>query len=159
MLLDVVGPVEPGSFCFAGRYADAHIADGPLHRSGGCHLTPDQLPPQWLEVFPDGEELIDKVVDMLPADVLDPDERLMRRRDCEHDLFRSVEEAYSLPAIRKGFRTLDEFLAFARTVLRRLRARAQRSLQVHLHRIFEEEGARGRSGLHTWRPPRVRNRA
>ena len=149
MVLDAVGPVEPGKFRFVGRHPDSQVTGPPVHGTGGCHLTPDQLPPRWLKVFPDGKELIDKVVHMLPADVLDPDERLMRRRDCEHDLFRSVEEAHSLPAISKGFRTLDEFLAFARPILRRLRTRPQRSLQIHLRRIFEEEGLKeGRDFTH-----------
>ena len=138
MVLDAVGPVEPGKFRIVGH----DFPPGPPVYGTDCHLAPDRMPPQWLRVFPRGEELVDKVVEMFPADRLDPDERLIRRSSCEHDLFRSVEEANALPAIREGFHTLDDFLAFAQTLLQRRRARPGRSLQLHARRIFEEEGLR-----------------
>lgn len=45
--------------------------------------------------------------------------RLMRRRECEFQIFRSVEEAVELPVITAGFTSIDDFIARAQTILQR----------------------------------------
>jgi hypothetical protein len=92
--------------------------------------------------FPPGEEIIQKTVDLRPETDLDVDRRLMRRRDCEFEIFRSVEQAVELPLIRKGFATIDEFVARAQTILQRRKARSGRSLELHTRRLLIEEGLR-----------------
>lgn len=86
---------------------------------------------------------------MRPDAPLSPDRRLLRRRDCEYELFRSVEEAVELPIIREGFETVEQFVARAQSVLQRRKSRSGRSLELHLKAIFEEEGLReGRNFVH-----------
>lgn len=79
---------------------------------------------------------------MRPDTALDPDERLLRRRDCEYEIFLSVEEAVELPVIHAGFNSVGEFIARAQSILQRRKARAGRSLELHTREIFIEEGLR-----------------
>jgi len=78
-------------------------------------------------------------VELRPEHGTPPDKRLLRRRDCEFEIFRSVEEAIELPAIHVGFTTLDDFIARAQTVLQRRKARSGRSLELHTREILIEE--------------------
>lgn len=73
-------------------------------------------------------------------DSLPPDKRLVRRRECEYELYRSVEEAVELPKIRQGFDTMDSFLSLAQSILQRRKARSGTSLEIHARAIFKEEG-------------------
>lgn len=76
----------------------------------------------------------------LRADMsLDPDHRLLRRRDCEFEIFRSVERAVELPVIQAGFTSVDDFVARAQSILQRRKARSGRSLELHTRQIFIEE--------------------
>ena len=68
----------------------------------------------------------------------------MRRRECEFEIFRSVEEAVELPVITAGFTSLDGFLARAQTILQRRKSRSGRSLELHAREIFIEERLRRR---------------
>ena len=138
-VLDAVGWVEPGAFRFAGCPAGPSYAE-PAEASRDCWLAPDDIPKAWFAAFPDADELLGTVVERLPLHSLSADERLIRRRTCEYEMFRSVEEAVALPVIRNGFATMDDFLAFAQTTLQRRRARSGRSLELHARRIFVEEG-------------------
>lgn len=79
---------------------------------------------------------------MRPATGLDPDERLLRRRDCEYEIFQSVEEAVELPVIKAGFGSIREFMTRAQRILQRRKARSGRSLELHTQEIFIEEGLR-----------------
>jgi hypothetical protein len=81
-------------------------------------------------------------VELRRASELDPDARLVRRRDCEFEIFRSVEEAVELPAIKQGFQSVDQFIARAQTILQRRKARSGRSLELHTREVFIEEGLR-----------------
>lgn len=85
-------------------------------------------------------EIIEKTVDLVPKNCLAPDERLYRRRKCEWDVYRSIEEAYWTPRILSGFENLSEFLGKANSILQSRKARSGRSLELHILRIFEEEG-------------------
>lgn len=111
-------------------------------RIASCWLAPDLIPPAWLERFPTGAEIIEQAVALRPDLNLDPDRRLLRRRDCEFEVFRSLEEAVELPLIRRGFETIDDFIARAQTILQRRKSRSGRSLELHARKIFQEEGFR-----------------
>lgn len=73
---------------------------------------------------------------------LDPDERLLRRRDCEYEIFQSVEEAMELPLIKEGFGNIKDFLTRAQRILQRRKARSGLSLELHTRKIFKEEELR-----------------
>lgn len=62
-----------------------------------------------------------------------------RRRECEFEVFLSVEEAVELPRIKSGFDSIDEFTKLAQTILQRRKARSGRSLELHTVEIFREE--------------------
>ena len=136
LILDTVGWVEPGTFRFAGQPGYADVAEG----SRDCRLAPDDIPKDWLDAFPDALALLNKVIQLRPLDAFDADERLIRRRDCEYQMFQSVEEAVTLPVAQQGFTNMDDFIAFAQTTLQRRRVRSGRSLELHTRQIFVEEG-------------------
>ena len=105
-----------------------------------CWLEPGQIPSRWLAEYPSGAEFAKKSLELNLYDSLPPDRRLIRRRECEYELYRSVEEAVELPKIKHGFETMDAFLTLAQSILQRRKARSGHSLEIHARAIFEEEG-------------------
>lgn len=138
---DRVGPVEPGKWLIwppaQGGLLDL-LQLAPATRTS-CWLDDAEIPSAWRLKFPSGAEIIRKAVELRPDSSLDPDRRLIRRRDCEFEIFRSVEQAIELPHIQAGFTTVDDFIARAQTVLQRRKARSGRSLELHTREIFIEE--------------------
>jgi hypothetical protein len=63
----------------------------------------------------------------------------MRRRGCEFEVFKSVEQTLELPWIKQGFHSVDEFIARAQTILQRRKSRSGRSLELHTRTLFLEE--------------------
>ncbi len=144
---DRIGPVEPGNG-FVWRRPDA-LSPAPAPGSTGCWMTPGELPQSWLSEFPSPAVLIDKAVQLRPLAGERADNRLVRRRDCEYELFRSVEEATILPQIRRGFAAMEDFIDLAQSVLQRRKNRSGRSLELHVRAILTEEGLReGRDFSH-----------
>lgn len=136
---DLIGPVEPAQTVIwspeHGRISEPALA--PV----GCWLEPAEIPFGWMESFPSGAEILRKAVELSPEHRnLDPDDRLLARRDCEYQVFRSLEEAIELPGIRAGFDSVDQFVARAQSVLQRRKVRSGRSLELHVRQIFREEG-------------------
>lgn len=132
-----IGPVEPG----AGKVWSSNEVEKQRQTDrSSCWLFPDEIPEQWLEKFPTGMEIIQKTIDIKDALGIKPDSRLVKRRQYEFEIFRSVEEAVELPFIQKGFANLDDFILKAQSVLQRRKARSGRSLELHAKRIFLEEG-------------------
>ncbi len=138
-------PVEPG------QQLVWSPADGPFltlfdqhpKTTTSCRLTLDEIPLAWLESFPTGKEILQKAIELRPdAALLDPDERLLRRRDCEYEIFQSIEEAVELPLIKEGFGNIKDFLTRAQKVLQRRKARSGLSLELHTRKIFKEEELR-----------------
>lgn len=127
------GPVEPGQWI---TYPDLLGMSG---KKVDCWLEPDELPPEWLEKFPRGEALVRKAIEMRPENAADVDQRLMVRRDCEFEIYRSLENAVYMPRIRREFTNVDEFVAVAQPIIQRRRSRGGRSLEIHLQTIFREE--------------------
>lgn len=137
-----IGPVEPGEYLVwtpaVGRSAEAL---GPPPRTS-CHLTVEEIPPAWLRRFPTGEEIIRKAVELRVTAGLKPDTRLVRRRDCEYEVFQSVAQAFYLPRIQEGFNTVESFIGLAQTILQSRKSRSGNSLELHAKEIFLEEGLR-----------------
>ncbi|MBW4985873.1 type II restriction endonuclease [Mameliella sp. CS4] len=137
------GPVEPGMYLVwePGQMRRSDRFPEREYRAS-CHLEPDELPEAWRTAYPTGLDIISKAVEMRSDASLTPDKRLLRRRECEYELFLSIEKAIELPAIRAGFTTVEEFIARAQTVLQRRKSRSGRSLELHARAIFLEEGLR-----------------
>lgn len=132
------GPVEPG------RWAIWPPSGGLLKYfaaalKSDCRLAESELPPEWLKKFPTGAEIVRKVIELRPDHALSVDLRLVRRRDCEFELFQSLEEAVELPRAKAGFPTIEDFLGAAQTVLQRRKSRSGRSLELHMKEILIEE--------------------
>ena len=140
-----IGPVEPGQFnCWPQEFP---IEDLDLKRSEVVEQIferrahdPFEFPTAWLDKFPPVKEFILKSVEYRSRIHLDPDSRLLRRRDDEFSLFKLLEASVELPRIRKGFTGVDEFVVAAQTILQRRKARSGRSLELHTRQIFIEEG-------------------
>lgn len=136
---DRVGPVEPGKWLIwpSSQGVLPSLLTAPSRTS--CWLDDAEIPPAWRLKFPSGMEIIRKAVELRSEASLDPDRRLLRRRECEFEIFRSVEQAVELPNITAGFTTVDDFIARAQTILQRRKARSGRSLELHTREIFIEE--------------------
>lgn len=137
-----VGPVEPGKWkVWSLDESDQVSPAGPVdYTRASCWLNPEDIPPEWLTKFPSPMDIILKTVSLRPEDGIPPDLRLVKRRECEYEIFRSIEEAVELPFIKKGFANVEEFVAKAQTILQRRKARSGRSLELHTKEIFIEEG-------------------
>lgn len=139
---DRIGVVEPGAWTVwttNQQWLEEKNEEIPPSRENCC-LASNEIPRAWLENFPSGAEIVRKTVDLRPVRNFSPDDRLIKRRLCEYEIFRSVEEAYELPGIRQGFTGMDDFLAKAQSILQRRKARSGRSLELHAREIFLEEG-------------------
>ncbi|MBC6436846.1 MAG: type II restriction endonuclease [Rhodobacteraceae bacterium] len=149
----MVGPVEPGHWAMFPPDGDLLSLLATPARTD-CRLAHHALPPKWLKRFPTGAEIMREVISLRPDSELAVDKRLMRRLDCEFELFQSLEEAVELPRVRKGFTAIADFLVAAQTVLQRRRARAGRALELHMREILKEEGfVEGRD--FTWQPKKA----
>jgi hypothetical protein len=138
-ITSIAGPVEPGQgilFVPARRLGEAERSQ-PDSR---CSLDPADLREEWRIDLPSGEDVLEMALHRLPeARNLRIDVRLMKRRVCEYELFRSIEDHVVLPRVREGFDNVEQFVAFAHSVTNRRKARAGRSLELHARAIFNEE--------------------
>lgn len=134
-----IGEVEPGRT--KTWSPDSNIWSEPeITKKKTCALGINEIPSKWLETFPSGIEIIRKSIALRPSINPPPDKRIIERRECEYEVFRSLEEAIEMPHILKGFSTLDEFVQKAQSILQRRKSRSGRSLELHLQEIFIEEG-------------------
>ena len=136
-----LGPLEPGRWTVwsAGAWPRVSLTPAP---AASCRLALDDIPKAWLSSFPTGAEIVAKAVEMRPEPDQSVDVRLLRRRDCEYEIFLSVEEAIEMPRIRQGFENIDQFVSRAQSILQRRKARAGRSLELQAKEVFVEEGLR-----------------
>lgn len=104
-----------------------------------CFLRDDQIPAAWLRTFPSGATIIAETVRMSRCQALTPDQRILKRRECEYQLFQSIERAFYMPRISNGFASINEFTSLAQTVLQSRKSRSGKSLELHAKSIFGEE--------------------
>jgi hypothetical protein len=135
---DLVGPVEPKRSVIW-RPGEADLFPPRLPTSS-CALRPSDMPADWLVRFPTAAEIVHQTVALRPLQGRTPDDRLIRRRKCEFEIFQSVEEALEGPKVKDGFASLSSFLSLAQTILQRRKSRSGRSLELHAREIFLEEG-------------------
>lgn len=141
IVLNRVGPVEPGAgVVYQPGLAPRHDSHPPL-KDSPCRLKRDAMPREWAYEFPTAADIVSFALSRVPsARKQDADGRLLRRRDCEFELFRSVEELIVMPRIREGFASVDLFVDFANSVTNRRKSRSGKSLELHAKTIFQEEG-------------------
>ncbi|OYX61439.1 MAG: hypothetical protein B7Y89_13490 [Novosphingobium sp. 32-60-15] len=135
---DRVGPVEPGKWLSWPMQTSTLLQSDSLARAS-CWLEADEIPVAWLNRFPTGAEVVRKTIELRSRRILDPDRRLLARRECEYELFRSVEQAIEMPNIAAGFADIETFISRAQTILQRRKARSGHSLELHTREIFLEE--------------------
>ncbi|MEZ2586678.1 type II restriction endonuclease [Kluyvera intermedia] len=100
------------------------------------------IPDAWKQQFPSGSEIIQYAAGHYAKNTKDPDDQLLDRRRVEYNIFLLVEELHVLDIIRKGFDSVDEFIALANSVGNRRKSRAGKSLELHLEHLFIEHGLR-----------------
>ena len=122
------GPQQPGLFAVS-RVAVA-----------SCRLKPSDMPPAWLTRFPTGREIVDKSIELRPASSATIDELLIKRRDCEFEIFLSIEEAIELDRVKKGYDSIGEFIGHAQSIVQRRKSRAGNSLEFQTHALLREDG-------------------
>ncbi|MDF3033222.1 MAG: ecoRIIR 2 [Alphaproteobacteria bacterium] len=133
-----IGTIEPGKWRIW-NIGDDKRGLAPSSMDSSCWLKTYEIPATWATKFPDVDEIIRKTIELRADHDKTPDVRLMRRRECEFEIFRSIEEAIELPTIRQGFTTISEFIGCAQTILQRRKVRSGRSLELHIRKIFIEE--------------------
>lgn len=136
-VLSVVGSVEPGQSLLFRPTGSSF----PWQSSANpCALRAEEIRSEWAREMPSGEDIIEMVLHrMKRAKLPAVDQRLLDRRGCEYQLFRSLEEHLVGPRVRRGFGSVEEFIAFAHSVTNRRKARAGRSLELHTRAILGEE--------------------
>lgn len=140
-----LGPVEPKRPVVWKPGELPPIADLFSRTSGtpsSCWLTREQIPDDWLIKFPTGRQIISKTIELRGLPGTASDVRLLKRRECEFEIFKSVEQETFLPRIREGFDTVDGFLGLANSILQSRKSRSGKSLEYHAVEIFEEDGLR-----------------
>lgn len=132
----ILGEVLPG----AGIYGIPDQIFGGFQIPYGKLQNIKKLPSYWKEEFPTGLDILNFIFDNHSFKELSPDKRLMERRSKEFDLFKTIESFHSMPLIGKGFQCVDDFIAIANSITNRRKSRSGRSLEIHLEKIFREEG-------------------
>jgi hypothetical protein len=139
-ILEVVGPIDPGAnLVFAPALAAAPSVDSPPSISS-CALAPHEMLHEWRDALPSGDAILKMVLSrQAKARNFAVDARLLKRRECEYQLFRSIENHVVLPRVKEGFATVDEFVSYAHSVTNRRMSRSGKSLELQVKQIFDEE--------------------
>ena len=134
-----IGTVEPGKWRIWSVH-DEKAGVFPVHSArSSCWLEASEIPHLWREKFPSAVEIILKTIELCPLEGKPADFRLVKRRECEFEIFRSVESFIELTRIKNGFSSIDDFINVAQTILQRRKSRSGRSLELHTRQIFIEE--------------------
>lgn len=134
-VLERTGGIEPGR----GQLVSPVGAPFGAESHGRCALLDEDIPQEWQQAFPSGDSIVQWVVGRRPERGRTVDERLIARRNCEFDVFRSIERFHAMPRIGAGFESVDAFVEFAGSLTNRRKARSGRSLELHAKQIFVEE--------------------
>jgi hypothetical protein len=138
-LIGVMGPMDPGISLVFRPALNATLGDH--DGDSDCAVLESEMKPEWRTELPSGEEILAMVLERRPrSSRMAIDARLMARRDCEFELFRSIESHVVLPRVREGFDSVEAFVSYAHSVTNRRKSRAGRSLELHARQIFSEEG-------------------
>lgn len=132
-----VGAIEPGqSLIWSVRPEETAAAPARTN----CWIDAGDLPQGWLTTFPSGMDIVRKCIELRLWTGLTIDQKLVDRRKCEFELFKSIEHAYEFRNIENGFVSIDAFVKRANTILQRRKSRGGKSLELQTRQIFSEEG-------------------
>lgn len=131
--------IDPGSPIYI---VDGHNRLGQNTESAErpCWLTDATIPSNWKHAFPSGADIVRHTVGLRKLSGKTPDQRLLVRRACEFEIFRSIEQYLVLPRVKEGFESVDEFIEYSNAVNNRRKSRSGRSLELHVAEILIEEG-------------------
>ena len=105
-----------------------------------CALSEAEMQAEWRDELPSGEAILEMVLARRARSrQLGIDARLLARRACEYELFRSIETHVVLPRVREGFGSVEEFVGYANSVTNRRKSRGGKSLELQARKIFDEE--------------------
>jgi hypothetical protein len=140
LIEDFIGPVEPKLFpIWKPGLLPLFSFVQEAEPTSPCWLTPENMPKEWTMAFPSGQDIVKKAIELRPGNGLSVDERLVRRRDCEYQIFQSVEETVYLPKVQNGFKSIQEFVDAANSILNARKSRSGRSLEYQTANILAEE--------------------
>lgn len=134
---DLLGPLEPGEKIYARQPTLISAATLPTEQVTDAH--PSQFPSSWLKEFPKPIEIVQSVIDFQNELDLNPDTRLLRRREREYSLFKSVEREFYQPLVQMQNQTFDSLFSLFQSVAQRRKARSGKSLELHVKAILVEE--------------------
>lgn len=134
-----LGAIDPGKWILLRGGSNEDFLYANSDTRGNCELESNEMPTEWLTRFPSGREIVEWSIRFRSDKNLDVDRRLLRRRECEFEIFQSIERVQYLPVIEAGFRSVPEFVSFANTILQRRKSRGGRSLELQAEQIFVEE--------------------
>lgn len=138
-LVGYAGPLDPGGGLVFSPATGSVVGTVP-QGVRPCALSTSEIDAAWLEQLPSGDAILDLVLARQPKlRALAVDARLMKRRECEFELFRSIENHVALPRVREGFSSVEDFVRFAHSVTNRRKSRAGKSLELQVKQIFDEE--------------------
>lgn len=138
--LDRIGDLEPGEGVYFDPATLKRRLEPPPPKDSSCRLTASELPVEWKYTFPEAAAVVSKSIESLPTvRIMGVDKRLLKRRACEYEIFRSIEEIVALPRVREGFATVDLFINYANSLTNRRKSRSGASLELQAKAIFEEE--------------------
>lgn len=139
---EMLQPIEPRQFFIWRPGTSPAQSDLFLNsqRSGYCNLSDSLIPEEWKKKFPSGIEIIEKAKSLRSLQSINIDLRIIKRRECEFELFKSIESFHFKPVIKNGFDNIDSFLSIAQTIIQARKSRSGKSLEYHAKNIFEEEG-------------------
>lgn len=132
-----LGMIDPGRTVLF--YPESGLPVIP-RRVGKCRFSSGELPLDWREAYPSGEDIVAKTLEILPTTAGDADKRLLQRRRCELEIFESIQEAIELPRVKAGFDGLGPFLKCAMSIVNRRKSRSGRSLELQVREILLEKG-------------------
>lgn len=143
-ILGLTGPVDPGAGIIF-RPSIGLVSPGG-ESVGPCGFDDREFRDEWHTAFPSGDDILEMAMQRLPdSRQLDPDRRLLRRRECEFSLFLAIENRVILPRVREGFTSVEEFVGLANAVTNRRKSRSGKSLELHARVILKEESVE-----HSW---------
>lgn len=146
LIEETIGPVEPKSFVLWRPGSTA--PQGQLFsNTSHCSLSAADIPSEWLDSFPSGEQIIEKTLQLRNLSYRSVDDRLEARRQCEFEIFKSVEREFWGPRLNQNF-DLDSFLSLAQSILQSRKSRAGNSLELHARQILIEEQFRPNIDFH-----------
>ena len=128
------------------QFWGAYVANAPPAETDDARI--DQALRQFAESvseFPTTAAIAEETQRVMSAcaagfDSLEPDVALLRLLETEHALFRLVERQLCTPDILRLFRSVDEFLKIANSILQRRKSRAGKSMKLHCQYVLARAG-------------------